>query len=62
MARRKVAEPALRISRAEAAKLREQQPDVSIASLTANIKSFPFKDLSFLERHTELLRKAGLPE
>ena len=49
-------------ARAEAAKLREQQPNVSIASLTKDIKKFPFKDLSFLERHTELLRKAGLPE
>jgi tetratricopeptide (TPR) repeat protein len=49
-------------ARAEVAKLREQQPDVSIASLTKNIKKIPFKDLSFLERHTELLRKAGLPE
>ncbi|MEE8435232.1 MAG: adenylate/guanylate cyclase domain-containing protein [bacterium] len=49
-------------ARAEVAKLREQQPGVSIASLTKDIKRVPFKDLSFLERHTELLRQAGLPE
>ena len=47
-------------ARADAAKLREEQPDVSIASLTKDIKKFPFKDLSFLDRHTELLRKAGI--
>ena len=49
-------------ARAEVAKLRELQPDVSIRSLTKHIKSFPFKDFSFLDRFTELLRKAGLPE
>jgi len=49
-------------ARAEVTELRENQPDVSIASLTKHIKSFPFKDLSFLQRHTELLRKAGLPD
>ncbi len=46
-------------ARAEVTKLREQQSDVSVASLTKDIKKLPFKDLSFLERHTELLRKAG---
>ena len=49
-------------ARAEAGKLREQDPTVSIASLIDDIKGVPLKDLSFLERHSELLQKAGLPE
>ncbi len=49
-------------ARTEAGNLREQQPDFSIASLIDDIKEVPFKDLSYLEHHAQLLRKAGLPE
>ena len=49
-------------ARAEAGNLREQDPTISIESLIDAIKRVPLKDLSFLERHSELLQKAGLLE
>ena len=49
-------------ARAEAGNLREQDPTVSIESLIDDIKRVPLKDVSFLERHSQPLRKAGLPE
>jgi len=49
-------------ARAAAGKLREQDTTVSIESLIDALKRVPLKDLSFLERHSQLLRKAGLPE
>ncbi len=49
-------------ARAGATSLREQQPNVSVASLIDDMKGVPFKDLSFLERHSQLLRAVGLPE
>ncbi len=48
-------------ARAEAKKLLEKHPDFSI-KVTANILKNFHKDLSFLDRHIELLRKAGLPD
>lgn len=48
-------------ARAEAKNLLEKHPDFSIKALVNRIKK-GYKDLSFLDRHIELLRKAGLPE
>jgi adenylate cyclase len=48
-------------ARAEAKRLREKHPDFSIKAVVNRIKK-SYKDLSFLDRHIELLRKAGLPE
>ena len=48
-------------ARAEAKKLLEKHPDFSIKAVTNRIKNF-HKDLSFLDRHIELLREAGLPD
>jgi len=48
-------------ARAEAKKLLEKHPNFSIKALVNRIKR-SYKDLSFLDRHIELLRKAGLPE
>jgi len=47
-------------ARVEAQKLLEQDPNVSVAALIEETKRFPFKDYAFLDRHIELLRKAGL--
>ena len=46
-------------ARAEAKKLLEKHPDFSIKAIADRIKK-SHKDLSFLDRHIELLRKAGL--
>jgi adenylate cyclase len=48
-------------ARAEAKKLLEKHPNFSIKALVNRIKK-NYKDFSFLDRHIELLRKAGLPE
>ncbi|NIQ40019.1 MAG: tetratricopeptide repeat protein [Proteobacteria bacterium] len=48
-------------ARAEAKKLLEKHPDFSIKAFANMIKNF-HKDLSFLDRHIELLREAGLPD
>jgi len=48
-------------ARAEAKKLLEKHPDFSIKAFANMIKNF-HKDLSYLDRHIELLRKAGLPD
>jgi len=48
-------------ARAEAKKLLEKHPNFSIKASVNRIK-IRYKDLSFLDRHIELLRKAGLPE
>jgi len=48
-------------ARAEAKKLLEKHPNFSIKALVNRIRK-SYKDLSFLDRHIELLRKAGLPE
>ena len=49
-------------ARVEARKLLEQHPDFSIKAYIKAIKRMPYKDLSFLDRQIELLRKAGLPD
>jgi TolB-like protein len=48
-------------ARAEAKKFFEKHPNFSITAEVNGIKK-RYKDLSFLDRHIELLRKAGLPE
>jgi len=48
-------------ARAEAKKLLEKHPDFSIKAFANRTKN-SHKDLSFLDRHIELLRKAGLPD
>ena len=48
-------------ARDEAKKLLEKHPDFSIKAVVNRINK-NYKDLSFLDRHIELLRKAGLPE
>jgi adenylate cyclase len=48
-------------ARAEAKKLLEKHPDFSIKASANRIKN-SHKDLSFLDRHIELLRKVGLPD
>ena len=49
-------------ARAEARKLIGQHPDFSIDVHTKRTKlAFPIKDYAFLDRQTELLRKAGIP-
>ena len=47
-------------ARAEAKKFLEKHPNFSITAEANGIKK-RYKDLSFLDRHIELLRKAGLP-
>jgi adenylate cyclase len=49
-------------AQAEAQRLLEQHPNTSIEGYTKRIKRLSFKDFTFLDRQTELLRKAGLPE
>jgi tetratricopeptide (TPR) repeat protein len=48
-------------ARTEAKKLLEKHPDFSI-KVFANRTKETHKDLSFLDRHIELLREAGLPD
>jgi adenylate cyclase len=50
-------------ARAEARKLLEHHPNFSIEAHTKRTKAhFPFRDYAFLDRQTQLLRKAGIPE
>jgi adenylate cyclase len=49
-------------AQAEAAKWQQHHPDISIEAYTKAIKRLPLKDHRFLNRQTELLHKAGLPE
>ena len=51
-----------REARAEAQKFLEVHPDFTIAVAERDVRGLPFKDYSFLDRHIELLRQAGLPE
>ncbi|MEE8435587.1 MAG: adenylate/guanylate cyclase domain-containing protein [bacterium] len=49
-------------ARAAARKLLEFKPDFTIETAAKTLKANPFKDYSFLDRHLDLLRKAGVPE
>jgi len=47
-------------ARAEAQRLLELHPNISLEGYTEDMKRSPFKDVAFLDRQIELLRKAGL--
>ena len=47
---------------AEVKKLQKASPGYTIQDYVQQVKSFPYKDFSWLEENAELLRKAGLPE
>jgi len=49
-------------AQAEIEKCVEQHPDFSIEAYIKAMKRQPFRDYAFLDRETELLRKAGVPE
>ncbi len=49
-------------ARTETQRLLEQHPNGSIEGYTDRIKRSSFKDITFLDRQIELLRKAALPE
>ncbi len=49
-------------AQAEVEKCVEQHPDFSIEAYIKAMKRQPFRDYAFLDRETELLRKAGLPD
>ena len=49
-------------ARAEVGKLLEIHPEYPIETAIDTIDNYPYKELLFLDRLVELLRKAGLPE